>query len=494
MIAPLKQPPHIDADSPRRLEAAAAAADVFSFRSQRGAWLAAALGFFCLMPYAAITVGNRSSMQVGNVLTLLMAMPALLASWRQRTMWVFPLLIAPLVVGTFKVALANDGDLSLSIKTTLVLAMACLTIVATQLYAPSFFLSLLTGLAVATLVHFVVGVVQWVAFSRGEFPLLWMYQNESFLSVQENADTIAKYTQRPFGIFPEPSAMSSSLAPWVLFWIAHLCGIIRLRRQPARWQNVLFGAAAVAGLALIILSRSGHSAITMAAVLVFGVIWFVRCRATPQTFAVLVGVFGVALPVVLYFAAMQLADRLGGGASNMGNSSWEERSDSLRIGFQLLVDGTLATLVFGIGPGLTSPILQHVYRLEAVWSVSLTYIYETGLVGVAAVGWVGAYLLRTWKSLRFDVAFVAITLVWLVGITITTSYYELLSLWLTLGWLTVWPQICEPAAARTSWQPGFAVFRQPAPAKRRRPRLALSRPTLPAPSDKQLPRRPWTEN
>jgi hypothetical protein len=35
--------------------------------------------------------------------------------------------------------------------------------------------------------------------------------------------------------------------------------------------------------------------------------------------------------------------------------------------------------------------------------------------------------------------------VWLVGITVTTSYPQLLPLWVALGLLTVWPDVCEPA-------------------------------------------------
>lgn len=489
MIAPLRQEPHIDASAHHRIGVARAAA---SFRNQRDAWLAAALGFFCLMPYFAIPVGNRSAIQIGNLVTLILAVPTLLASWRPRTMWVYPLLIAPLIIATFKVALIGNGDVSLSIKATLMLAMTCLTIVATQEFAPRFFISMLTGLAAATILHTFVGVLQWFAFSNGEFPLLWLYQNESFLSVQENAEIIAKYTQRPFGIFPEPSAMSSSLAPWVLFWTAQLCGIVRLRQQPARWQSVLFAAAAIGGLGLIILSRSGHSAITLAAVMVFGAIWFTRCRATPKTFAVLVGVFGVILPIVLYLAGIALADRLG-GASRMGNSSWEDRSDSLRIGFTLLVDGTLGTLIFGVGPGLTSPILQHVYRLEAVWSVSLTFIYETGLIGLTAVGWLATHLFRTWRAIRFDVSFIAIVLVWLVGITVTTSYSELLSLWLTLGWLTVWPRICQPREVRVPRPGTVHLFRHGTARKPRRAPVALSSGALVRDSGAaKLPPRRWT--
>ena len=453
MIAPLKQPLRSEIAQHHQATLDAAAAALRARRERRGAWLAAALGFFALMPYAAISAGNNSSIQFGNLLTIVMAVPTLLLSWRYRSLWFYPLLMAPLVIGMFKVALAGNGDLSLTFKAVLVWFVVALTIVAAQLYAPRHTLAMLTGMAVATIIHAGVGVWQWYAFDNGEFPMLWAYTtNPSFLSVEQYARTIARYTQRPFGIFPEPSAMSSSLAPWVLFWIAHLTGVIRLRQRAAAWQNALFAAAAVGGLGLIILSRSGHSAITLAAAMTFGIIWLTRCRATFRTFVVLAGVFGVIAPIVIYLAFIALSDRLF-GASAMGNSSWEERSSSLVIGFSLWVDHGLIPLFFGIGPGQTTPILQRVYHLEAIWSVLLTYVYETGLIGAVVLCWLGTYLGRIWKSLRFDLTFAAITVVWLVGATVTTSYNELLSLWLTLGWLTVWPQICEPAPAKALWQP-----------------------------------------
>ncbi len=46
--------------------------------------------------------------------------------------------------------------------------------------------------------------------------------------------------------------------------------------------------------------------------------------------------------------------------------------------------------------------------------------------------------------MQYNLAYLAIFLVWLVGITFATSYGELLPLWMTLGWMTVWPAICRP--------------------------------------------------
>ena len=412
------------------------------------ALLAGALGFLCFMPYVAVSIGRATAIQAGTFVCLLALTPILFSRRRNVSLWVFPVLLLPLLIGSIKAGVTG-GDIELSMKTLPIWAIAFLTIPAIQIFTPEYSLELMVGIAIATILHAVVGAVQYVQFANGEFPFPWLYNNPSFLSVQDNAETLAKWTQRPFGIFPEPSAMSSSLAPWTIFWFAEAAGIVRLRRRPARWQRTLFVTAAVLALTLIILSRSGHTAITMVAVIVLVAIWFFRCRATPGTLAAIVGVFGFAMPVVLYFVVIQLGDRIG-GHSDLGNSSWEDRTESLQIGFSLLVDRDWPTILFGVGPGLSSPILQRVHRLEAVWSVLLTYVYETGLVGAFAVCWVGQHLVRIWKSVRFDVTFAAIFVVWLVGVTVTTSYQQLLTIWMALGWLTVWPKICDPSAATQS--------------------------------------------
>jgi len=153
-------------------------------------------------------------------------------------------------------------------------------------------------------------------------------------------------------------------------------------------------------------------------------------------------VFGVFLPLVVFLAAESVGERFGGKTS-FGNSSWGERADSLMNGFELVASSGLPTHLFGIGVGLMSPAITAATGLSAVFSVLLTYFFETGVVGGIAVAWVGYLLLRVWGTARFDMTFALVALVWLSGITVITSYEQLLPLWMTLGWLTVWPQVCR---------------------------------------------------
>ena len=442
MLAPLKQ--RLPFEAPQ--EVLRPLLEVRQASRDAGVALACGLlGFFCFMPYPALPVGNSTAIQIGNVLTLLMVVPILTMSWSGRPFYIVPVLVAALCLSILKVAVMGGGELGVCFKAMIVWSMSCMTLLIPQLYARGYGLEMLTGISIATLVHSAVGLLQLYSFSSsGEFPLAGLYVNPSFLSVQDNARTIARYTQRPFGVFPEPSAMSSSLAPWVLFWAAELCGLVKLRHEPAVWLRRVWTAAGVGGLGLIILSQSGHAAVTMAALLVFAVVWFVRSRATRQTYTIIAIGLGVVLPLVLWFAAVSLSTRVGG--SEMGNSSWEERSASIRIGFSMMIDGDVPRALFGMGVGLMAPALRSMSGIDAVFSVVLNYIYETGLMGLLAVFCVAHLVLKVWKATRFDLVFAAIGCVWLVGITITTSYEQLLPLWVALGWLTVWPEVCEITA------------------------------------------------
>ena len=434
MIAPLQQPLSTEAVSIRFDRPLAAP------RAPVGL-VSAALGFFGLMPYPAVAVGKYTALQVGDFLVLVLAAPVLFMSWRRRPFWVFPLLMAPLCVSALKAAVAGQDGLDLCLKSLTVWGVSLVAIVAVQLCAPRYGGELLGGVAAAVLVHAGVGLWQLYSFSQGKLPLVDLYVNPSFLSVQDNATTIARYVQRPFGLFPEPSAMAASLAPWVLILFSLSFELIELKSPIGRIRRVLFGGSALAGLGLIIVSRSGHAATTSLGIVALVAVWFVRARANSRTFLAVVAVFGVFLPIVVFLAAESMGERLGGKTA-FGNSSWGERADSLMNGFELVASSGMPTHLFGIGVGLMSPAITAATGLSAVFSVLLTYLFETGVVGGIAVAWVGYFLLGVWGASRFDITFALVAVVWLAGITVITSYEQLLPLWMTLGWLTVWPQVC----------------------------------------------------
>ena len=405
--------------------------------------VAGVTAFFCMLPYPSYAVGNATAIQIGNLCVVAACLPLLWRSWHGKPFHVYLVLLAPLVVSSLVTGMSGSSQASLALKCTIVWALSLLALTFAQLYGRDYALQMLMGIAAATLLHAVVGVWQIWAFAHDHFPLIGLYINPSFLSVQENAQTIARWTKRPFGLFPEPSAMSASLSPWLLIWIALLMGVLRLRQPLMPIHRALFSAAAAGALVLMIASRSGQTAVTMLAALVLCGLWLIRARATSRTFGLVMLAFGVVLPVVLWFAAQSVADRLGG--ARLGNSSWEERASSIIAAAGMFAGGDVKTLLVGFGPGLTSFAVTQLKGLEALWSISLSYAFDTGFLGIAALTWLAGLLLRNWLKARSDPTFALVAAVWAAGITLTTSYEQLLPLWLALGWLTVWPELIGPA-------------------------------------------------
>jgi hypothetical protein len=395
------------------------------------------------MPYPAIGIGNNSAIQAGNIATFIALLCASVVLWEHVSLATVFLVLAPRCVSTLKVLLIDGGDASICFKSTISWAVTLLTVVAVQIHAPRQARAMLTGIAIATLIHAAVGALQLYSFSSGVFPLADLYVNPSFLSVQDNAIKLARWEQRPFGLFPEPSAMSSSLAPFVILFAAICFNQVRMRQSLASWHRALFAVAAAGGLGLIIVSRSGHAVPTVAALMLLLVIWLIRARATFKTYLIVVLLVGVMLPLVLLFAYNAMSDRMGG--REMGNDSWEERYTSLALGFQAWSEHGLATGIFGVGPGLSGQVVRKSSGIVAVFSLLLSYFYDTGLVGLLGVGWVTQRLVRTWRESRLSPVFASIGIVWIIGVTLTTSYGQLLPLWIALGWLCSWNEICEPA-------------------------------------------------
>src|SRR5690606_19686379 len=138
-------------------------------RVDRAALLVGVLAFCAFMPYPAYNVGNNTAVQIGNVLSILMVLPLLLLSWRGRPYYIYLLILIPLFLSFLKTAIAGDGALDLCIKTIFVWGLSCLTLPVIQRHAGRYALPLLTGIALSTVIHFVVGMWQFHGFSAGYF-------------------------------------------------------------------------------------------------------------------------------------------------------------------------------------------------------------------------------------------------------------------------------------------------------------------------------------
>jgi len=389
-------------------------------RSRFVGYLIAAFGFFGFFPYPAVALGHASALQIGNVLALLLALPLLVVGAKGRPLFVSAMIMLPLLVSALRVGLAGDVDAGLPFKEITVWASGCLAMLVTQLYAPRYGGYLVGGIAAATLIHAGIGALQVHQFVQGVFPLPWLYQNQSFLSVAEHARELAQYEQRPFGLFPEPSAMSSCLAPWIVLWVAQCSGAVWLNGDMAHWRRTLYAAAAIGGLALLLASRSGNAVVLVAALVPLGLLALICSKANSVGFAAIVMASIISVGVITATAAV-LRDRTSG--RGMANSSWDERTASVGIGFSMVTEGSPETLVCGLGPGATAGYLRRAANIDAVFSVLLTYLYETGLIGVICVAAVALYLLRIFAQSHCRLALGLMTAVWLVGVSVITSYH-----------------------------------------------------------------------
>jgi hypothetical protein len=423
------------ADDLLRFEDTAAASRLASFG-------AALFAFLCFMPYPAITVGNYSALQLGNLATIVALFCTSVAIWGRITVGSVFLVIMPRFVSTLKVLVLDNRDASTCMNSTIFWAVTLLTLVAFQAHARRHALAMFTGIAIAMLVHAAIGAYQIYSFSFGVMPLLDLYVNASFMSVQDNAISMARYEQRPFGLFPEPSAMSSSLGPFVILFTAICLDVVKLRQPLGRWHRWLFASASAGALGLIIASQSGHAVPTAAAVGFVLMLWLFQARATIGNYLLIACSLGGVVPIVGYFALNALNARVGGRVS-MGNESWEERYTSIVTGFKIWSHGGLSTILLGLGPGLSGEYVKESTNIVAVFSIALTWIYDTGLLGLVALIWVARQLRRTWEESSHDLVYIVMLLNWLLAVTVTTSYGQLLPLWIALGIVSSWSEIFQ---------------------------------------------------
>jgi O-antigen ligase len=301
------------------------------------------------------------------------------------------------------------------------------------------------------------------SFARDEFPLPGLYQNPSFKSfITEDPESYALYVKRPFGMFPEPSAMAASIGPWLVL-IVGLLLYPKLRHGMIRGLKVQLLLAAVGGVALILLSSSGFTVWLLISLLLVGLPALkdrvLRLHRLGSLLAMSAFVLvGVAL---VYFSLAHVGSRL----DIQENSSWSARLASLVWGLSYL--GTSPSdLLFGVGPGQSYLILQSPeasnllpessgeLTVTAVWSVVVLYIQEMGLLGAVALALTLALVLRAIMRSSARLLGSSCLLAWLVGLLLTTSYLPMLPIWLLLGVLLNWDRIFEVRVPENGLDPG----------------------------------------
>ena len=290
----------------------------------RTAWLFA---FACFFPYPALAIGRNTGLQVSQVAALA-AIPFLVARPPGRSFRAMLLLLGPVFVSMFLSHMFADvPSPDLLVNTSIGLALAVLVIwPADWLADRDLFREVLAAAGAAIVLHSLIGLLQLYSFSKDQFPLLFLYVNPSFKSMQEwglegvqdDGQNYAHNVQRPCGLFPEPSAMAASLGPWIVL----LAGLLLdpgLRRRLG-WRRAWPVIPPVAsGCLLLALSGSGSTFAVMAALLVIcaGGVWrMVHAPPRPSQL------------VMVALVLLSVASVLGYAISQLGSGHLEGRIDS----------------------------------------------------------------------------------------------------------------------------------------------------------------------
>jgi hypothetical protein len=140
--------------------------------------------------------------------------------------------------------------------------------------------------------------------------------------------------------------------------------------------------------------------------------------------------------------------RLSQGFQDRVESSWGLRGISIRAG--LTSNSDPASLAFGVGPGQSTPIVRRqlagVPLPEdqdelAIFSLTVCYYMETGLLGGLAMSAVLVMVLRAVARSSAVLLGMSALATWLVGVAATTSYMPLSAVWLFLGAMLYWDRL-----------------------------------------------------
>ena len=426
----------------------------------RRAWptLVGVFAFACFLPYPAAPIGNNTGLQVSQ-LAAMAALPVLLFAPPSRQLHATLLLITPVLASTF--ANVMKGGLSstdVMIKEAIALGLALIVVwPSTWAAGPRTFRRTLGAAAAAILAHVAVGLLQGYSFASGTFPLLFLYHNPSFKSMQEWSGTYAMYVKRPCGIFPEPSAMAASIGPWLVVLGGLLLEPGRSRGPVGRLGR-LEVAAVLGGMLLLALSKSGMMLVVAAGLMVVGlsrVRFLLRSTGLARIGMMLLLIVGAV--ALLGYAASKFRGR---ELSGRLEDSWGLRGASIAMGLRLNTDPI--GVVFGVGPGQSTPIVQATWDGPpipefqgevAIWSALVRYYAETGLLGAMSLAVVMLMAARAIVASAEPTIGLAALGVWTFGAALATSYMPLSAIWLFLGAALSWDRLFpRPARPSEPWR------------------------------------------
>jgi hypothetical protein len=391
--------------------------------------------FLCFFPYPALSIGQTTGLQLGLLFLLLLSPPLMVRRISSKYFYIFMLLTLPVLL-SLSIHLISGSYVSdaIMIKSSVSYALVAIFIFLSGFIMKGALMeTIINAVSYAIMVHFLVGLLQMLSFIKGsEFPFLFLYHtNPSFTSLPTANDVYVyvNYVKRPFGIFPEPSAMSASIGPWILMML-YIC--FSVKPELGRKTKVIMSFATFGGLILVFLSKSGYIYGLIFSLLLLLMLFIIRNQNFKSSIKLISIVFILSAFVIsaLFIFRLPYFSRL----DFIQNSSWQSRLRSLQAGFKFILTDPMS-LLFGVGPGQSFLIFKREFTIS---SVLVNYVTENGIIGL--ISFLGILIILIVSSAERSFKIVLI-FSWLFGIVFTTSYPLLLPLWLFPSILLSWRNI-----------------------------------------------------
>lgn len=421
---------------------------------RRGARVAFLLSFSSFFVFPAIPFGHTGALTIPLAFAVLLVfawMWRLTASdWRP-----FAWLMVPPVVSGF-LALLAQGALAAEVIPKAILALATSFIVvvpARYLIRAGHGDQFILGAALAITVQSALGAYQSFELENGRFPFAWlMATNPGQGMPSEAIEDFVTYVRRPFGLFAEPSAMAACVGPWLVL----ISTVLFTRATDSRRHRAILALALASGLALVVRSKSGQAApiVIGTAVPAVWATFSSRRRVIARVVTLLIGVGIVCI------STMWLMSNAASRFDYSQNDSWQGRFGSIKLAVQSLAEHFLA----GVGPGqsVAQIALRDRTGIAAIWSVTMTYAMETGLLGLVSMLLLGGSIARSVWASRERASGAACGIVWLLGLTFATSYPQQPALWTAMAMLLSCVSVAGDRMARCTASEPLVQFGGPA--------------------------------
>lgn len=400
------------------------------------------------LPYPALAIGANTGLEASELLAVALLPFILLIGLPSRHLTVLLLLVIPGALSAAIAVVSGDAESSIvAVRALFFGALQTLVLLPAGWVARRINLAtLLAAVSLALIGHAMVGAYQVYAFSHGWFPLARLYRNPTYASMADVSDVYVQYVKRPFGLFPEPSAMAAAIGPWVVVMTGLLLYPALPRRRLTRRLRLLMTIAVAASLVLIVWSQTGFTVPLIVILVVVSLPWI---RRTLSEYFLIRRVLTIAIVlIVAVFVAELTVARLGKRLNTPASNVWGDRKTSIEVGLTIPVSSPTALLV-GVGPGQSTLRLQQSHGLGTIWSVTIRNVAETGLIGlITLLGAFGLLLRVIWRSSARWLGLCAlITLA--IAVTLVTSY-GLAAIWLFIAVLLIWDHIFPPRPASPS--------------------------------------------